>query len=107
MKIKRLLLLSVLFLSFFNAMAQIEVESFRPLTNDMTAKSLKGTKHDQNGNDHFNHGYFDDLLNGIRDEVHDDTGEIQDNKSHTHYHADLFIQIQQDNDHGRNQIREW
>lgn len=49
MKIKRLLLLSVLFLSFFNAMAQIEVESFRPLTNDMTAKSLKGTKHDQNG----------------------------------------------------------
>ena len=49
MKMKRLLLLLLLSLPFFDAVAQIEVESFRALPNDMTAKSLKGTKHDQNG----------------------------------------------------------
>lgn len=46
---KRLFLLLLLSLPFFDAVAQIEVESFRALPNDMTAKSLKGTKRDQNG----------------------------------------------------------
>lgn len=46
---KRLLLLTALICSFFTAVAQIEVESFNPLPNDMTATNLRGRKIDQNG----------------------------------------------------------